>query len=373
MKFRAFLLACAISASAFSFNVFSKESKLCTNSLKAVCEDTKTQRDLRETYINDIKKNIAKEAQKKANPRIADMVKNNPGTKFFFKRVLESQKITNQEIMKIARTKISGLETVVTDLTNVLMLKNYMRKAIDESNFDRATRVSFKKIIDSVQIGNFSDFLERGGVEDSLLSQMFNPCGSDGMNANAFATTLGDERYVLICPGYLITLSQTASKEERLNSILQAISHEMGHHIDTSPDQKKIYKPFLSCISRNYSSQLASSKEDQKICIKKAKNKSECRMKVTMSHAKELVADQWGIKVLAIHAREEGYSINQADKLLVNSWSNLCGSEDEGTHPSGDFRIGTLLRLNPEISDFLSCKNSTEKSVACTFDGEIKL
>ena len=41
----------------------------------------------------------------------------------------------------------------------------------------------------------------------------------------------------------------------------------------------------------------------------------------------------------------------------------------EGSHTSSEFRIETLLRTNPEISDYLSCNNTRIEKVTCTFDG----
>lgn len=373
MSTREFLLALAFSLSSISFSAISAESAVCSNPLKKICIDTQSQRKTREIYIDGIKEKIAKVANKNSAPRIAKLKKIEPGAMNFIQREVEVYKIINQETMKAAKSTIKGFETIITSLKNILMLKNYMRQAIEESNFDQKTKAVFKKTIDSVQIGNFSDFIDRKGVEDSFLGQLFNPCGSDGMAINAFATTIDSERYVLICPGFLITLSQKASEEEKLDSIIQAVSHEMGHHIDNSLLKNDIYMPYLSCISRNYSTQFNKSKEDKSFCKNKGKSPSQCRMKTIMSHANELIADQWGIKTLMIHARSEGYSMSQTDSLLTNSWTNLCGSKDEGVHPSGDFRIGTLLRLNPEISDHLSCNNSAVKKPTCTFDGEIQL
>ena len=37
----------------------------------------------------------------------------------------------------------------------------------------------------------------------------------------------------------------------------------------------------------------------------------------------------------------------------------------EGSHTSSE----TLLRTNPEISDYLSCNNTRIEKVTCTFDG----
>ena len=57
--------------------------------------------------------------------------------------------------------------------------------------------------------------------------------------------------------------------------------------------------------------------------------------------------------------------------MLTESWAKLCGTGDEGIHPTGDFRIGTLMRSNPSIIDTLACGASEATKTACTFDGEV--
>jgi hypothetical protein len=249
-----------------------------------------------------------------------------------------------------------------------------MNQAIDESRFDAATKTKFKEIQSTIVIGNFADFLERTNLENNFLAQLLsNACGSDGLVDNAFATTLGDQKYVLICPGFLITLSQDANPSERFNSILHAISHEMGHHIDNGKVGNEVYSPYLSCLADNYSDGFKRTEDDTKFCKKNEKDVAACNNKVVLSHAGELIADAWGIKVTEIHSRKENYSFAESDSMLVSSWNKLCGTGDEGIHPSGDFRIGTLMRVNPEISNLLACNNNTITRPACTLSGAMKL
>jgi hypothetical protein len=366
------LLACTFAMASMSFTAFSQETSLvCADPLKKICLDTKAQRAQREVYINKLKSEIAVEAAKKAAPRIEAMKKEVSRIQFI-KRMVRSYKIRNQEIMNAAKKRVVGIESVITDKANVELLKGYMKEAIDQTNFNDTTKGNFKSTIDTIVIGNFGDFLEKSGLEDNVMAQLLNnACGSDGLVSNAFATTLNKERYVLICPGFLITLTQTPDLRDRFNSILQVISHEMGHHIDNSQAGLEAYKPFLSCISDNYGSTLNKTSADEKFCKKKAESKQECNMQVTVSHGGELVADAWGLKVLNIHARKQNYTVAETDVLLTNSWTNLCDSGDEGIHPSGDFRIGTLLRTQPDITDYLACDNSSVNSKpACTFEGE---
>lgn len=373
MKSKTLVLACALTAASFSFNAFSQDSAVCADPLQKICKDTEVLRAQRDVYINKLKSEIAAEATANAAPKIEEM-KKKISKIHFIKRAIESFKIKNRETMNSAKKRVGDIETVVTNPANVALLKSYMRQAIDESHFSDSTKESFKAIQSTVLIGNFADFIERSGLEDDALGQLLgSPCGSDGMVANAFATTIKEQRYVLICPGFLIALSQTASPKERLNSVLQAVSHEMGHHIDNSQVGNELYKPYLSCLSENYVDKFNSTDDDKKYCKKTAKDAADCNLKITTSHAGELIADAWGIKVLNIHARTEAMSIPQADSMLTSSWASLCGSGDEGIHPTGDFRIGTLLRTNPDISDYLACNNSSITRPACALEGAVNL
>lgn len=230
------LAACTLATlSTLSFSaVAASGSTVCNDPLQRICKDTLVQRKERDVYVKKLKSEISAEATTKSAPRIEVMKKNIKPYRFI-KRFLESTKIRNQEIMASAKKRIGGFESVVTNTENVNKIKNYMYGAIDRSAFDISTKANFKGVIKSIVVGNFADFLERTDLEDNVLAQMLsNACGSDGLIDNAFATTLKGDRYVLICPGFLITLNQTATEGEKFNSILQAISHEMGHHIDSS-------------------------------------------------------------------------------------------------------------------------------------------
>lgn len=355
-----------------SFSAFAQGTAICTDPLQRICKETELQRSQRDKYVKALKTSISIEAEANAAPRIEQMKKDIKPI-HFIKRFLGQIKIRNQEIMNSAKKRITGFETVVTDNNNIEKIKNYMYQAIDSSNFDSATKLQFKATIKSIVVGNFADFLERTDLENNVLAQMLsNACGSDGLIDNAFATTIKGERYVLVCPGFLVTLNQTATEEERFNSILQAISHEMGHHIDNSKVGNELYAPYLSCLANNYSDKFNKTKDDEKFC--KKNDQAKCKAQVALSHAGELIADQWGIKVTAIHASQQNYSVDQTEQMLTDSWAKLCNTGDEGIHPTGDFRIGSLMRKNPGINSALTCLASeTDAKPACTFDGAISI
>lgn len=366
------ITACTLAVlSTVSFETIAGEETVCSNPLQKICTDTLVQRKERDVYVSNLKIEISKEAATNAAPRIAEMKKKIKSYRLI-KRFLEGTKIRNQEVMNSAKKRINGFESVVTNPENVKKIKDYLYSAIDTSSFDIATKESFKAIIKTIIIGNFSDFLERTDLENNVLAQMLgNACGPDGLVENAFATTIKGDRYVLLCPGFLITLNQSATAADRFNSILQAISHEMGHHIDNSKVGNELYAPYLSCLAKNYSDRFTKSKEDEKFCSANSKNLVKCNEKVVLGHAGELIADQWGIRTTVVHATAENMSTAAADQMLSDSWSKICGTGDEGIHPTGDFRIGTLMRNNPGISQYLSCNsNETDTRPGCSFAGE---
>ena len=351
--------------------VFSSESKFCANPFKTICSDTKLQMTSTNDSIKRLKDQIYKEAVKNAKPKIDKLEKQY--TDMWYRKDRDQLRyiILNQEIMKSANSKISGLETLITNMKSISIIKNYMKLAIDESNFKESTRKAFRKTIDSVMIGSFKDYNIKNGNKYDLTKLKNSPCGVDGMEVNAFSTTILNQKYVLICPGLLINYGKNGNEQERLSNILFAITHEIGHHIERSDAGAEVFIPYISCIVDHYSGGLNRSLSDVSFCSKIARNDKECRIQVTVSHSSELIADQWAIQALAIYARTNRYSVAQTDSLLTNNYIKLCGRTDQGIHPSDKFRMESLLRINPEISDYLSCDNSKVKKPACTFDGEV--
>ena len=353
MKSKTLIFACILAASTISYSAFSLESKFCTNPLKTICTDTKTQIEARKTYIDNLKQEINIEANINAAPKINKLEKPNSDYLQIMKYDAKKKYILDQEIIKSSISKTKAIESVVSNQKNISLFKNYMKQAIDETNFSQQVRVSLKKTIDEVVIGTYGDFLELARSKEYPEDGFSNPCGTDGMTINAFASDLRDKKFVLICPGYLITLNQMPTEQEKFNSIIQVISHEIGHHLYDNFVRLDIYKPYLSCLVDNYG--------------------NEFRNQDIRYHSKELISDQWGLRVLAIYLKEKRYSVAQTESIFKSNFAHICNTRDDGTHPSGDFRIETVLRVNPEISDHLSCNNSKVKKAACTFDGAVNI
>ena len=361
-----------VSTFALSFSAFSA-SKVCANSLEAICdgEVAKQARNEKEKYIRALKKEISSEASKNALRKIEEMKKKNPDKKK--PTQIETDTIIYNEIIKSAKSRMKGVETVVTNSSIIKYLKTFLKIAIDESSLNEANKHNFKRIIDSIIIGNFSDFIKRADIGENQISRLGASCGLNGLVVNAFATIMNNQRYIMICPGMQITMHEIPNMQERINNILFVLIHEMGHHIDNSVTGigEKPYVPFLDCIYYNYTSSLVKTYPIAEYC--KTASKELCKAEVTLSHSGELIADLWANKVLAVYARAQQFSIAQTDKYLMSTYGHICGTKDEGIHPSGKFRIGIMLRLTPEISDYLSCDNSAVKKPACTLEGDLKL
>jgi hypothetical protein len=373
MQKKSFWVLATLSVAFFSQSLFAFDGSICSSPIEKICNETKQIRKERDQYVETLKLEILKEANKSAEPRIAEMKKNITAI-HFIKRMIQTYKIRNQEIMRVAKSRVGDLESVVTNAENISKIKNYLYQAIDESKFDEMTKESFKNTIKSIVVGNFADYIEKTGLDESVILQFLgNACGSDGLVDNAFATTLKGEKYVLVCPGFLISLKQQADSKERFNSILHAISHEMGHHIDGSKVDSRLYAPYRNCLAKNYAGQFKRTKKDEKFCKENAKDPQACNRQVVDSHSGELEADQWGILVTAIHAKSEMYSNFETEAMLTSSWAKLCGTGDEGIHPTGDFRIEKLMSKNINIRHVLSCSDSElDEAPACGFEGELK-
>ncbi len=190
------------------------------------------------------------------------------------------------------------------------------------------------------------------------------------MVENAFATKINGRPYVLICPGFQISIYENPSMQERVDSILSVISHEMAHHIDFDEMPFETYLPYLNCNINNYANNLAKTPEVAVYC--KTKTTENCNTQKVITHASEMIADVWANKVLAIYARGQQFSVVQTENLIKSSLRDLCGSGDEGIHPSGSLRMN-ITRTTPEIAYQLRCDNYDLRKKSCTFDGEVKL
>ena len=371
MKSNTLLLTLILFAFTYSLSAFS-ESKICINPVKAICssEEAKDVLKQKSEKVSLILKQIRENAKKNAAGRIAELKKKFPDRRDHNKIEGQKKVIYFQEMVKLGEAHAVGVETIVKNAPIVAYLKNFMKVAIDETNFDEVTKHNLKFKIDAVIIGNFSDFIKRTGLNDNNLPYESDSCGYSGLIENAFATTINGRPYVLICPGFQVSIYENPNMQERINSILSVLSHEMGHHIDLRNMPIDPYLPYLNCNISNYANHLAKIKEVDVYC--KTNTIDKCNTQKVLTHADEMIADAWANKVLAIYARGQQFSVVQTENLIKSSMRDMCGSGDEGIHPSGNLRMN-ILRLTPEIAYHLRCDNYDLRVRACTFDGQVKL
>lgn len=152
MKFKFIAPVVALTFTALiSMNSAQANTNICDNSIQKICKDTEAQMKERNAYVSKLKQEIAAEASQKAAPRIEEMKKKVKSYRFI-KRMIETFKIKNQELMRSAKSRIGDIESVVTDNGNVEKIKGYMYQAIDESNFDVATKSAFKSTVKSIVV-----------------------------------------------------------------------------------------------------------------------------------------------------------------------------------------------------------------------------
>ena len=374
MKSKTLLLLFFTLTLTYSFSIFA-QSRVCENPLAAICSGDQALESMynKRRNIRFMSHHIRLEAESNAQPKIAELRKKFPDRKDRQRVASRINVIMYKETMKSAKTRMANIETIVTSSPIISYLKNFMKIAINESSLDEVSKHNFKRIVDTVIIGNFSDLLKRADIGDDDISGLGFKCNADGLSSYAFATVLNNQRYVIVCPGYQMTMHETPNMQERINNILITLSHEIAHHFDNSFVGNKPYDKFINCIADNYGHGFNKTKSDEAYCDKNGKFSKNCKKRVALSHSGELIADMWANKVLAIYARGNKLSIAQTDYLLMTSYMTLCDFGDEGIHPTSDFRIEKMLRLTPEISDYLSCDNSRIKKPACTLEGEVRL
>ena len=367
-KTKSFMFAWILMTGTVSFAA-PKEPNICAKTVETVCSGTQMQRAYGEKLLVQLKEQVAQEALELAIPKIEmlekNLIKDSEKEELIFKTI-------NQETMRVAKNKFARLESTVVTPQTVSLIKGYMAQAIDESTFNEAAKSYFKKTIQEVIVGNFADFLDKSGIEklDEVLNEddERNLCGPDGLMDNAFATEVGGQKYVLICPGLLLTLEQNTNAQERLKSIIQILAHEISHHIDTRRVGTVPYAPYLMCMATHYGDKLKTHAIDEEFCRENADKPLVCEGKRVVRHSGELIADAWGIKVLNIHARKQNLSSLGVSDLISKSLVTTCGKADDGVHPSGNFRIETLIKMDSEMSQNLGCaKAASQSKPTCSF------
>lgn len=187
-------------------------------------------------------------------------------------------------------------------------------------------------------------------------------CGWEGLGQNAFAAsftrTRGGaavvDRYFIVCPGLLLSaIGAGADARSNLENLLFVVGHELSHHFDAEK-MPTFYEPYQRCLEGLFGRVLPGP---------------------LAPRMGEISADFWGTEVLLGYLNESGQGpksgpTGQRERLwsLRQGVGALCGSQDDGVHPSGAFRIGSLLRHHPGIITSMRCMHPGARPT-CTLRG----
>lgn len=359
-----------------SFSLSAEEpSVLCKNPVAGICTNNNYQKE-REENLEKIKKQIKQDAEKEADKKIAEMKKSTSALNVVG-RAYKASKIKNEEMMKAAKKHLGELDTITSNSGQVKLIKDYTKEAIDQSTFPIEVKEKFKATIDTVIVGNYAEFLEQINNKEIMAeASSIGACGPDGLNNNAFSFNVWVGKtmrpYLLVCPGFLINLKFIKNQQERFESMMRVLVHEITHAIDSG--KFKDYGNFIDCLAKHKADQLEMRLSPilYPNCSRKNPNTPECKRDLVLTHSRELIADEWAYKTMALYASKTKMSVDSLNKILTYTFAISCTSTDDGSHPSGSYRIKAAIN-NPGMFDALNCDRKRNQ-VVCTIDeGETSL
>ncbi|MBI3555815.1 MAG: hypothetical protein HY074_06105 [Deltaproteobacteria bacterium] len=287
----------------------------------------------------------------------------------------------NDQIAKIAADRLTPLELNAV-LDNVERVKGYLKDSLVEQNvfgnITDAERAQMTDIVDRTQVYTQFGLLKKYGGSGNLLNlnllSYHMTCGFDGLSNNAFASLEKDTPYIVLCPGWLVrAVGAGADTSENFRNIIQVMSHELGHHIDAGKFPQ-IYTRFMGCLARQHGELLQFGKDwyESLIASLPPEYGKFTKLYKVFRHSREITADFWGAQ--SVRQYLATLAPNQRLESLQTAWSGICGSQDEGVHPTGRYRIEVLLRSDPEIHRLMGCAQPDRASVpapkkGCTLSG----
>ena len=140
------------------------------------------------------------------------------------------------------------------------------------------------------------------------------------------------------------------------------------------PAAKILFAKYKGCVQEHHfqSFRLGDRPTDEQADYDRARLDPEfARDFITRRHLVEIIADQWATwNVAEILAEHPKWSRTNKLDFLRDSWSMLCGSEEDGIHPSGQYRINTILGKDPDIRKIMGCGPiPARESPGCTLSG----
>ena len=146
-------------------------------------------------------------------------------------------------------------------------------------------------------------------------------CGANGLAIQGFQITL-DRPTIVICPGTFL-----GSSKPILNNVL-LIAHELAHIVDFArfPNAFKHYMPALNCV-------------------REFNNDRYSLNAFYLTYFNEITSD-----LVAMSLFKEFILLNNlshiSEEILDSNVKSYCDTEDDGKHPSGDYRIHSIFKAN---------------------------
>lgn len=311
----------------------------CADPRKAVCDTLLTSPLGREAQLLKLARELAQEAQRETgfNPRAQD-----PAALGRFQERLVA--LLRQRVGQAEWDAVQG---------HAVRVRRLLSEALDRT-LPAAAADPLKAILDDVRVLDSTTLQRTLAGRDrnaaSLARAYAQRCGEEGLNQNAFAISYGHpdrtDRYFIVCPGLLLSAAGRDARSN-LENLLFVMGHELSHHFDADK-QPAVYADYQRCLQARHAAALPGP---------------------LAPRMGEISADHWGTEVLLGYLAQ-GPAQSPRERLwaLRQGLGALCGSADDGVHPSGDFRIGVLLRSHAGVIGAMRC-SAPPDARACSLRG----
>lgn len=239
----------------------------------------------------------------------------------------------------------SSLETFSTSIKNHLS-KQYSGKQKDEkikSALELLNRIKPLFSLTPKAEARFKDsydFARDGFIRNCTYYGVFGSAFVPGQKLSDLPHNIP----VTFCPSFMAEIYNKENIEDHRDEIffkmLMVITHELGHlfghkkHMVVSP--KRASETIL-CMADHYPGSWSTKR-------------------ILIDYKDEIMADIFAADSFSRELETRGYSKIKKLRLLTSSYKILCGTQDDGVHPSGSFRLNEILLKEPKVFKMFGCK-----------------
>jgi hypothetical protein len=208
---------------------------------------------------------------------------------------------------------------------------------------------------------------------ESLQALMVELCGSNVFSGNAFnAQREGPVHIIYLCPGEILANvdpdkidNPTAQDKQKLfERIIFVTGHELGHSLFHGYKNSGHLEKFKECLADNFAGHM-------KLRGFEFLNRSKKKID---KHLNEIFSDYMALQTMRdyIMLHDPRKTPGEALSLVKGTYSLLCGSHDDLTHPSAAWRVEVLIRGDAFFSKYFGCNNDDGyfKKPGCNLNGE---